>query len=59
MLVFNCTKAATEFFTVTRQGNKISCIEPAPHKTIAESIITPVFPDDVIVMRMTVFNGNG
>jgi len=47
MLVFNCTKAATEFFTVTRQGNKVSCIEPAPHKTISESVVTPVFPDDV------------
>jgi len=47
MLVFNCTKAAADFFTVTRQGKKISCIEPAPHKTIAESITSPVFPDDV------------
>ncbi|MEJ6080169.1 hypothetical protein MT391_16780 [Vibrio sp. 1-Bac 57] len=45
MLVFNCTKAAAEFFSVTRQGKKQSCIEPAPHKTIAESVATPVFPD--------------
>lgn len=47
MLVFNCTKAAAEFFSVTRQGKNISCIEPAPHKTIAESIASPIFPDDV------------
>ena len=47
MLVFNCTKAAADFFTITRQGEKVSYIEPAPHKTIAESISTPVFPDDV------------
>ena len=47
MLVFNFTKAAAEFFTVTRQGDKISCLEPAPHKTISESVNTPVFPDDV------------
>ena len=47
MLVFNCTKAAAEFFTVTRQGKKVSCLEPAPHKTISESVVTPVFPDDV------------
>lgn len=47
MLVFNCTKAAAEFFTVTRKGEKVSDLEPAPHKTIAESIETPVFPLDV------------
>ena len=47
MLVFNCTKAAAEFFTVTRQGKKVSDLEPAPHKTIAESIEHPVFPDGV------------
>jgi hypothetical protein len=47
MLVFNCTKAAADFFTVTRKGKKQSCIEPAPHKTIAESVKMPVFPDDV------------
>lgn len=47
MLVFNCTKAAAEFFTVTRQGKKCSDLEPAPHKTIAESIAQPIFPDDL------------
>lgn len=47
MLVFNCTKAAAEFFTVTRQGKKCSDLEPAPHKTIAESVETPVFPEDI------------
>jgi len=46
MLVFNCTKAATEFFSVTRQGKKISLIEPAPHKTIVDSLTTSPFPDD-------------
>ena len=47
MLVFNCTKAAVDFFTVTRKGEKVSDLEPAPHKSIAESIETPVFPNDV------------
>jgi hypothetical protein len=30
MLVFNCTKTAAEFFTVTRQGKKQSPLEPTP-----------------------------
>ena len=47
MLVFNCTKAAVEFLTVTRKGEKHSCIEPAPHKTIAESVGTSVFKRNV------------
>lgn len=47
MLVFNCTKAAADFFTVTCKGEKISDLEPAPHKTIAESVETPVFPNGV------------
>ncbi|PKH03864.1 hypothetical protein CXF72_03960 [Psychromonas sp. MB-3u-54] len=47
MLVFNLSKAAAEFFTVTRKGEKISCVESAPHKTIAESIKAPFFPEDV------------
>ncbi|MDO6527861.1 DUF6933 domain-containing protein [Motilimonas sp. 1_MG-2023] len=47
MLVFNCTKAAAEFFTVTRQGKKVSSLETAPHKTIAESIEQVVFPEGV------------
>ncbi|MCW8932032.1 MAG: hypothetical protein OQL19_17590 [Gammaproteobacteria bacterium] len=38
MLIFNCTKAAVDFFTSTKKGKKSSPIEPAPHKTIAESI---------------------
>lgn len=36
MLVFNCTKAASDFFTVTRKGEKISPIAPAPCKLIAD-----------------------
>ncbi|MEJ6120629.1 hypothetical protein MT390_01820 [Vibrio sp. 2-Bac 85] len=47
MLIFNCTKAAADFFSVKRDGKKITCIEPSPHKTIAESIASPVFPEDV------------
>ncbi|GGQ21620.1 DUF6933 domain-containing protein [Shewanella litoralis] len=47
MLVFNCTKAAAEFFSVTRKGEVLSCLEAAPHKTIAESVEMPVFPADV------------
>lgn len=47
MLVFNCTKAAAEFFSIKQQGKKVTCIEPAPHKTISESIKSPTFPDDV------------
>ena len=38
MLVFNCSKTATEFFTCSRKGKKISAIKPAPNKTIAESV---------------------
>jgi len=38
MLIFNCTKAAADFFTTTKKGEKSSPIEPAPHKTIPESI---------------------
>ena len=38
MLIFNCTKAAADFFTSTKKGKKSSPIEPAPYKTIAESI---------------------
>ncbi len=37
MLIFNCTKAATDFFSSTKKGKKISAIETAPHKTISES----------------------
>lgn len=38
MLIFNCTKAAADFFTTIKRSKKISPIEPAPHKTIAEAI---------------------
>ena len=38
MLIFNCTKAAADFFSTTKKGKKISPIEPAPYKTIAEDI---------------------
>lgn len=47
MLIFNCSKAAAERFVLKRRGEKISCLQPAPHKTIAESIDCPVFPDEV------------
>ncbi|WDD99199.1 DUF6933 domain-containing protein [Thalassomonas actiniarum] len=38
MLVFNCTKAAAEFFTTMRQGAKISPLAPPPEKTIAAAL---------------------
>ncbi len=38
MLVFNCTKLAADFFSVTQRGKKISPIEPAPKCTIAQSL---------------------
>ncbi len=38
MLIFNCTKAASDFFTVTRQGEKISPINPTPCKLISDDI---------------------
>ncbi|WP_281561185.1 hypothetical protein [Thalassomonas sp. RHCl1] len=38
MLVFNCTKAAAEFFTAIRQGAKRSPLKPPPEKTIAASM---------------------
>jgi hypothetical protein len=38
MLIFNCTKAATEFFTRSVKGEKHSPIEPTEHKTIEEAI---------------------
>lgn len=38
MWVFNCTKAAVELFTTTVKGEKRTCVETPPHKTISESI---------------------
>ncbi|AWY02031.1 hypothetical protein A8139_20380 [Marinomonas primoryensis] len=38
MWVFNCTKAAVALFTTTVKGEKRTCVETPPHKTIAESI---------------------
>ena len=38
MWVFNCTKAAVELFTTTVKGEKRTCVETPPHKTIAEAI---------------------
>ncbi|KTD20373.1 DUF6933 domain-containing protein [Legionella londiniensis] len=32
MLVFNCTKAAADFFTTVRKGNKLSPMSPVPKK---------------------------
>ncbi|SHO57046.1 DUF6933 domain-containing protein [Vibrio quintilis] len=37
MLVFNCTKAAAEFFTVTRQGKKQSPLKPSPKSAIGDT----------------------
>lgn len=36
MLVFNCTKAAAEFFTATRQGKKQSPLEKTPTAAIGD-----------------------
>jgi hypothetical protein len=38
MWVFNCTKAAVELFTTTVKGEKRTCVETPPYKTITESI---------------------
>jgi len=38
MWVFNCTKAAVDLFTTTVKGEKRTCVETSPHKTITESI---------------------
>lgn len=38
MLIFNCTKAASDFFTVTRKGEKISPIDPTPCKLMTDDI---------------------
>jgi hypothetical protein len=38
MLILNCTKAAADFFSRAQKGKKISPLEAAPKKTIAESI---------------------
>jgi hypothetical protein len=37
MLVFNCTKTAAEFFTVTRQGKKQSPLEKPPTPAIIDT----------------------
>ena len=34
MLVFNCTQAAADFFTVIRNGKKLSCLEPVPETPV-------------------------
>lgn len=38
MLIFNCSKAATDFFTVTRQGKQYTLVQPAPNKTIEKDL---------------------
>lgn len=47
MLIFNCTKAAAEQLTRTHRGKKINILTPAPYKTIAESVQSPVFPETI------------
>lgn len=39
MLIFNCTKAAADFFTTTRKGNKISPLSPKQKKGLTEGPI--------------------
>lgn len=36
MLIFNCTKAASDFFTTIRKGNKLSLMSPTPQRELAE-----------------------
>ena len=36
MLIFNCTKAAADFFTTTRKGNKLSPMSPTPKVGLSE-----------------------
>jgi hypothetical protein len=38
MLIFNCTKAAAEFFTTTYKGKKTIPVLPSAYKTITEAI---------------------
>lgn len=38
MLIFNCTKAAQDFFTVTRKGKKQTIVEAPPDKDMSEDI---------------------
>lgn len=42
MLIFNCTKAASDFFTTIRKGNKLSPMSPTPRRELAEE---PVLHD--------------
>lgn len=59
MLIFNCTKTAADHFSVVTKGKKESCLKTAPHKTIEESILYPVFPHEVIEELMMDFSGSG
>ena len=38
MLIFNCTKGAQDFFTVTRKGKKQTIVEAPPSKDMSEDI---------------------
>jgi len=40
MLIFNCTKAASDFFSVTRKGEKITPVEEAPTKMLIDDFNT-------------------
>jgi hypothetical protein len=39
MLIFNCTKAASNFFTTIRNGKKLSLMSPSPKKELNEEPI--------------------
>lgn len=47
MLILNCTKAAADFFSSTKKGQKISPLEPTPKQTIAESVVESVAESNV------------
>ncbi|HAT6979531.1 TPA: hypothetical protein F8R96_16355 [Legionella pneumophila] len=39
MLIFNCTKAASDFFTAIRKGNKLSPMSPTPKCELSEELV--------------------
>ncbi|MCK5893629.1 MAG: hypothetical protein KAG53_04295 [Endozoicomonadaceae bacterium] len=38
MLIINCTKAAVDFFTVSRKAKKVTVVEAAPQQTLTQSM---------------------
>ncbi|MFG0389205.1 hypothetical protein [Vibrio sp. zbq_2] len=59
MLVFNCTKAAAEFFTVTRQGKKYQTLSLRHTKPSQNPLSNLFFLMVWMLINTVVFNGNG